>query len=32
MYVMRADGSNVERVFAAGVNEAFLPGSWKADG
>ena len=30
MYVMRADGSNVERLFTAGDDEAFLPSSWRA--
>jgi Tol biopolymer transport system component len=30
MYVMRADGSDVERVFTAGDNQALLPGSWRA--
>jgi Tol biopolymer transport system component len=30
IYVMRADGSDVERVFTAGDNQALLPGSWRA--
>ncbi|SRR6266571_6164848 len=28
-YVMRADGSDVRRVFVAGDGEALLPGSWR---
>ncbi len=30
LYVMRADGSDVQRVFTAGDGEALLPGSWRA--